>query len=42
MYVILWENNVRFITSLKPCGNVCVLGGGGGLKDFGSLDLANS
>ena len=30
MYVILWENSVRFITSLKRCGNVCVWGGGGG------------
>ena len=46
MYVILWENSVRFITSLKRCGNVCVCvwggGGGGGLKDFGSLDLAKT
>ena len=35
---------MRFITSLKRCGNVCVGGGGGGggLKDFGSLDLANT
>ena len=29
-------NSVRFITSLKRCGNVCVWGGGGGggLKGF--------
>ena len=38
MYVILWENSVCFITSLKCCGNVCVCvgggGGGGGLEGF--------
>ena len=32
MYVILLENSVRFITSLKRCGNVCV--GGGGREGF--------
>ena len=40
MYVILWENSVRFTTSLKQFGNVDW--GGGGLKDSGSLDLANT
>ena len=32
MHVMLWENSVRFITSPKRRGNVCVCvwGGGGG------------
>ena len=40
MYVILWGKSVRFITSLKRCGNVCVCVWRGGLKDSGPLDLA--
>ena len=32
MYVILWENSVRFTTSLKQFGNVDW--GGGGLEGF--------
>ena len=41
MYVILLENSVRFITSQKRCGNVCVClwGGGGGLGGWGAGGL---
>ena len=33
MYVILWENSLRFTTLLKRCGNGGG-GGGGGLERF--------
>ena len=32
MYVILWEDSVRFTTSLKCYGNVCVCVWGGGVE----------
>ena len=37
MYVILWEDSVRFTTSLKRYGNVCVCVGGGGAGEVEGL-----